>query len=100
MSRRKRRRASNKKGVFSISFIVGILLISLTFQSNGLKEKLEAYAAQQESLQQQIDRESERAEEIKRMEEYKLTREYVEGVARNKLGLVYTDEIVFKPSNP
>ena len=33
------------------------------------------------------------------MEEYMKTDEYVEDVARDKLGLVYEGETVFKPSN-
>ena len=100
MSRRRKRKGSNRKGVLSISFIVAILLVCLSVQSHGLKQKLSVYAAQQESLQQQIDSEEKRAEEIKQMEEYKKTTEYVESVAKDKLGLVYEDEIIFKPANP
>ena len=73
----------------SICFIVMILLVSLSVQSHGLKEE----------LQQKIDSETARTDEIKKLEEYKNTTEYVEGIAKDKLGLVYKDEIIFKPSN-
>lgn len=96
--RRKKRRGSNR-GVGSICFIVMILLVSLSVQSQGLKEKLNVYAAQKEELQQKIDSETARTDEIKKLEEYKNTTEYVEGIAKDKLGLVYKDEIIFKPSN-
>ena len=96
--RRKKRRGSNR-GVGSICFIVMILLVSLSVQSHGLKEKLNVYAAQKEELQQKIDSETARTDEIKKLEEYKNTKEYVEGIAKDKLGLVYKDEIIFKPSN-
>ena len=43
--------------------------------------------------------EKERTQEIENMEEYMKTDEYVEDVARDKLGLVYEGETVFKPSN-
>ena len=52
-----------------------------------------------EELQQKIDSETARTDEIKKLEEYKNTTEYVEEVAKDKLGLVYKDEIIFKPSN-
>ena len=92
--RRKKRKGSNR-GVTSICFIVLILSV----QSQGLKEKLKVYAAQQEELQQKIDSETARTDEIKKLEEYKNTTEYVEEIAKDKLGLVYKDEIIFKPSN-
>lgn len=100
MSRKRKRKANNRRGVLSISFIVAILMVCLSVQSHGLKEKLDVYAAQKESLQQQMDSETDRSERIKKLEEYKKTTEYVEEVAKDKLGLVYKDEIIFKPSNP
>ena len=93
--RRKKRKGSNR----GICFIVLILLVILSVQSQGLKEKLKVYAAQQEELQQKIDSETARTDEIKKLEEYKNTTEYVEEIAKDKLGLVYKDEIIFKPSN-
>ena len=54
---------------------------------------------QKQELQQKIDSETARTDEIKKLEEYKNTTEYVEGIAKDKLGLVYKDEIIFKPSN-
>ena len=92
-------RKGSSRGVASICFIVMILLVSLSVQSHGLKEKLKVYAAQQEELQQKIDSETARTDEIKKLEEYKNTKEYVEEIAKDKLGLVYKDEIIFKPSN-
>ncbi len=40
-----------------------------------------------------------RAKELEEYEEYVKTDEYVEEVAREKLGLVYKDEIIFEPDN-
>ena len=48
---------------------------------------------------EKIDSETARTDEIKKLEEYKNTTEYVEEIAKDKLGLVYKDEIIFKPSN-
>ena len=38
-----------------------------------------------------------RTEEIEEMRRYMQTDRYVEEVARDKLGLVYPDEVIFKP---
>ena len=47
-------------------------------------------------LQQQIDAETKRAEDLKEYEKYTKTAAYVEEVAKDKLGLVYEDEVVFQ----
>ena len=39
-----------------------------------------------------------RNEEIENLETYTKTKKYVEDVAKEKLGLVYEDEILFKAS--
>ena len=72
-------------------------MVILAVQSNGLKEKNRVYTAQVEELNAQIESEQQRTEEIEAMEEYKNTKEYVEEIAKDKLGLVYDDEILFKP---
>ena len=54
---------------------------------------------QQEELQSQIDKAKERADEIDDLEEYVGSDSYTEEVAREKLGLVYPDEIILEPEN-
>lgn len=49
-----------------------------------------------EELQAQIEEEKKRAEEIKEYEKYVQTKKFAEEVAKEKLGLVYEDEIIFK----
>lgn len=45
---------------------------------------------------EQIEAEERRAEEIEELEAYTKTKKYVEDVAKEKLGLVYEDEVIFK----
>ena len=92
-SRRNRR---SHKGTVSVSIIVVAFLIIMSTQIYKLKEKDEAYAVQYEELKKQYDAESERAEEIEGLAEDMLSQEYIEDVAKSKLGLVYDNEIVFK----
>lgn len=57
------------------------------------------YQAKEEALQEEIAKEEARAAEIEEFEAYTQTKKYVEEVAKDKLGLVYEDEIIFKASN-
>ena len=47
-------------------------------------------------LREQIAEEEKRKEEIAEYEKYTRTKKYVEEVAKDKLGLVNEDEIIFK----
>ena len=51
---------------------------------------------QEAELEAQIQEEEERTKEIEQMEEYVGTDEYIEQTARDKLGLIYENEIIFK----
>ena len=59
-------------------------------------EESEQYALVQENLQQQIDDEEENQKAIEEQAEYQKTDAYIEDLAREKLGLVHEDEIIFK----
>ena len=50
-------------------------------------------------LQTKIDDESKRADELKEFEIYTHTNKYAEEVAKDILGYVYEDEIIFKPES-
>ena len=56
----------------------------------------QGYKVQEEELKTQIDAEKERSEEINKLKKYVGTDEYIEEVAREKLGLVKENEILFR----
>lgn len=94
--RRKKDRGSNRRGVICISTVVMVLLVLMFVQSNTLKEKNTIYLAREDSIKGQIEAEKQRTKEIDDLKAYMNTKEYAEEVARDKLGLVYQDEILFK----
>jgi cell division protein DivIC len=96
--RRNRRERAHRREVVGITAVVAVLLISLSVQSHTLEEKNAAYEEQEAKLTAQIEDEEARAEEIAGLEEYMQSDEYIEQAARDKLGLVYPDEILIKPS--
>ena len=94
--RRKKTIGYNHLGMFGISLIVLILMLSLMAQSRELQESLAGYETRAEALSQQIEDEKARTEEIEALKEYMLTDEYTEEAAREKLGLVKENEIIFQ----
>lgn len=96
MVKKKRRRGSNKRGMICISSVVLVLLVVMFVQSSTIKEKNLLYAMQEESLKDQIESENLRTKDIEELKSYMETKEYAEQIARDKLGLVYEDEILFR----
>ena len=91
-----RKRRQNRFGMFLVSIAVVMLLVVVTFSGFKLQQKLEVYQQKELALQEQIEAEEERAKEIEEYEKYTQTKKYIEEVARDKLGLVYEGEILFK----
>ena len=91
-----RKIANNYWGMAAITIVVLILLVGLTVQSTNLKARIAVYDAKAAALQQSIEDEQERTKEIDEQKEYMQTDEYIAEVARDKLGLVKGNEIVFE----
>ena len=86
----------NYLGMVGIAVIALVLLGSLMVQSKGLQQRLDYYNSKAATLEKSIDSEKERTKEIEAQKEYLKTDEYVEEAAREKLGLVKDNEIVFQ----
>lgn len=95
--KKKRRKVGYESlGMLAIALVVLVLLGGLMLKSNDLQERLTGYDAKAATLQQQIEDEQTRTEEIDKLKKYMETDEYAEEVAREKLGLVKDNETVFK----
>lgn len=86
----------HKISVVSISCVIALLAVILSVGSISLRAKNEAYKAQEAELEKQLQQEEERAAEIEELEDYVGTDEYIEDVAKEKLGLINPNEILFK----
>ena len=95
-ARYKRRRLRNRAGIVWASIVVLILVTVVSVKSIGLMQKAREYQEKEEQIQQQIEYETQRSEEIAEFERYTETRKYIEDTAKEKLGLVYPGEIIFK----
>ncbi len=99
MARRRiayRKRRQNRFGMFLTGIVVLMLVVVVAVRSNDLKQKQALYAEKEAALEQQIEEEKARTEEIEEYRKYTQTKKYVEEVAKDKLGLVYDGEIIFK----
>ena len=92
----KKRIANNYLGMAAIAIVVLLLLGGLTYQSQTLKSRIAVYDAKASALEDSIAGEQERTQEIDEQKEYMQTDEYIAEVARDKLGLVKGNEIVFE----
>lgn len=99
MARRKvayRKRNQNKLSMFLVTIVVLMIMVVVAVRSVEINRKLDEAAVEIENLNAQIAVEEQRAEEIAEYEKYTQTKKYVEEVAKDKLGLVYEGEILFK----
>lgn len=91
-----RRKNENRLGM-SMAFLAIVMIVAVVgINSISLKQKQAKYIAREQELQQQIDAETARSEQLKELETYTKTKKYAEEVAKDKLGLVYDNEIIFK----
>ena len=92
-----RKKRQNRLGMFLVLMVVLMLLVVVSLKSAELRQKQETYAARERVLQEQIDAEKARTEEIEEYRKYTQTKKYVEEVAKDKLALVNEGEIIYKP---
>lgn len=91
------RKNSNRLGMIGISIVVVAFCTVIAIRTDGLKEKNNQLEAKEIELQEQLQNEETRSLELEEKRVYVQTKQYVEEMAK-KLGLVYPDEIIFKPA--
>lgn len=102
-SRNQRNKRKNKSGWGNKMALVGITAVVLSLAvvvnvgASSLYEKDLEYGARIQSLEKMKAEEEERALQLEEYRIYVQTKQYVEKVAKEKLGLVNKDEILLKP---
>ena len=82
-------------GMVTISAVVACMIASLLLQRKEINDSIKSYSARYEILQKSIEEEKEHVKEIEKLKEYMQTDEYIANVAREKLGMVKENEIIF-----
>ena len=93
------RRKQNRFSVMLIIIVLIMLMAVVSYNKHNLRSRCESYQKQEELLLEQIAKEQARSEEIAEDAKYTKTKKYAEEVAKEKLGLVNENEIIFKTEN-
>ena len=90
-----KKRSNRLVGVIICILVVGICMVFLA-RTKELKAQNEAANREVEELQEALQEEENRTERLEEYAKYVNTKQYVEDMAREKLGLIYPGELVFK----
>ena len=95
--RRKRRQELTGRITFlAMLVIVCVLGAAVLWKSRDLRAKYTENAAREQRLTEQVADEESRTDELEEKKIYVQSKEYIEKIAKEKLSLVYPDEILFK----
>lgn len=90
----------------NLMFLLPVLLQWLLLPSAFFKFKVKDIKAENdagdkkiEQLENELAAEKQRTEELETYSKYVNTKQFVEFMARNKLGLVYPNEVIFRPED-
>lgn len=83
--------------MLGITAIVISLAVVVNLKGASLRDKDLDYQQKEENLLAQKEKEEYRASELEEYRVYVQTKQYIEKVAKEKLGLVKPDEILIKP---
>lgn len=89
-------RGREKRALLVMGLIVGSVGITLTVRGNALNQQIQQNSLKESALEQQLEDETKRTEEIQELEQYMQSDEYIEKIAREKLGLLKENEILFR----
>ena len=91
-----RRKRQNHFGMVMLFILVAMFCSVIAFKSIELRNKRDEHNKRIEALEKQVEEQNERTLKLQEYEKYTKTVKYVEEMAKEKLGLVYADEIVFE----
>ena len=89
-------RPANMGSMLLVTMVVAMILCVIFFKNRELMEKKTAYEKRDRYLIERIEEQNRRSEEIEEYRKYMQTKQYVEDMAKSRLGLVYKDEIIFE----
>ena len=90
------RRPANLGSMMLVTVVVAMILCVVFFKNRELNEKKAVYEKREQYLLEKIEEQNARSEEIEEYRKYMQTKQYIEDMAKSRLGLVYKDEIIFK----
>ena len=96
--RKKKENLNNRMALIGITMVVLSLAVIVQTRGVDLKKKDLEYQIKEEQLEAQVAAEEERAAQLEENRVYVQTKQYIEKIAKEKLGLVNKDEVLLKPA--
>lgn len=90
------RKSSNKLVGLAVVVIVAALVIVLNAHGKDIQARNNKEIAMIEQLQSEKEEELKRANKLAEYSKYVNTKQFIEEIARKRMGLIYPDEIIFK----
>lgn len=90
------RKKKNRSGMGIVFLTVMVMFVVITIKKTGLEQKNNELKNEIAGYESEIADLTEEQKNIKEYKEYVKSDEYIEDIARKKLGLVYPDEIIFE----
>ena len=89
----------NKFTIAGIVVLCAVISFTVLYHKSALDAQCREYKAQISELKKEKKSVDEKTSDLKKFEKYVDTDEYVEQIARERLGLVYKGEIIFEPDS-
>ena len=97
--RRRKEKNGNRFAIITVTVVVVSLAVGVNIKTGSLKAKEAQYTEREKALERQLEEQEERAADLEEERVYVQTKQYIEKIAKEKLGLVNPDEIVIKPKD-
>lgn len=94
------KRPAKRQSRIGIAIVIAAMLVVVAYmgiRTLVLKERSDRLALNEALLEQEIEDAEKKRDQLEEKEKYMETSKYVEDEAKDKLGLVYPDEIVIEP---
>lgn len=91
-----RRRKRNRMGIGFVFLTMLVLFVAITVKKGELVARNDELQEEKARCEKEYATLNEQQKEIEEYKDYVNSDEYVEDIARKKLGLIYPDEIIFE----
>ena len=82
--------------MIGLTLLIGFIASVVYIDSREMRSQQQSYITREATLERQIEEEKQRTLLLTEQKKHTQTKQYVEEVAKDKLGLVYPDEVLLK----
>ncbi len=82
--------------MIGLTLLIGFIASVVYIDSREMRSQQQSYITREATLERQIEEEKQRTLLLTEKKKHTQTKQYVEEVAKDKLGLVYPDEVLLK----